>query len=76
MTTGGKFADSIGAEETGRVDPAQTAFTSAGDLAAALRRAAAAHGQHEKGIGHADANWPAWYAEYIVQEQSGAKLPK
>ena len=60
----------------GRVDPAQTAFTSAGDLAAALRRAAAAHGQHEKGIGHADANWPDWYAEYIVREQSGAKLPK
>ena len=33
------------------------------DLASALRRAAAAHGEHEKRIGGADANWPDWYAE-------------
>jgi hypothetical protein len=60
----------------GRIDPVETGFTSVGDLATALRRAAAAHGQHEERIGHADTNWPDWYAEYMVREQSGAKLPK
>jgi catechol 2,3-dioxygenase-like lactoylglutathione lyase family enzyme len=59
----------------GRVDPASTTFSSAGDLATALRRAAAAHGEHEKRIGQADPNWPDWYAEYMVREQSGAELP-
>ncbi len=60
----------------GRIDSVETAFTSVGDLATALRRAAAAHGQHEERIGHADMNWPDWYAEYMVREQSGAELPK
>jgi catechol 2,3-dioxygenase-like lactoylglutathione lyase family enzyme len=59
----------------GRIDPATTTFASANDLAGALRRAAAAHGEHEKRIGAADANWPDWYAEYMVAEQAGAKLP-
>jgi catechol 2,3-dioxygenase-like lactoylglutathione lyase family enzyme len=59
----------------GRIDPAATTFASAKDLASALRRAAAAHGEHEKRIGGADANWPDWYAEYMVAEQGGAKLP-
>ena len=26
-------------------------------------------------IGEADPNWPDWYAEYMVREQSGATLP-
>jgi hypothetical protein len=38
-------------------------------------RAANAHGQDEKRIGQADLNWPAWYAEYMVREQSGEELP-
>jgi catechol 2,3-dioxygenase-like lactoylglutathione lyase family enzyme len=59
----------------GRVDPAATSFPSATDLAAALRRAAAAHGAHETRIGEADANWPDWYAEYMVREQAGEELP-
>jgi catechol 2,3-dioxygenase-like lactoylglutathione lyase family enzyme len=59
----------------GRVDPAVTSFSSASDLASALRRASAAHGEHEKRIGQADPNWPDWYAEYMVREQSGAELP-
>jgi catechol 2,3-dioxygenase-like lactoylglutathione lyase family enzyme len=59
----------------GRVDPSATAFGSASDLAGALRRAAAAHGEHEKRIGEADPNWPDWYAEYMVAEESGAELP-
>lgn len=60
----------------GRIDPATTTFASASDLASALRRAAAAHGEHEKRIGAADANWPDWYADYIVREQAGKDLPQ
>ncbi len=58
----------------GRVD-GDTTFTSSTELAAALRRAAAAHGEHEKRIGQHDADWPDWYATYIVQEQAGKELP-
>ncbi len=65
----------ITARLPGRIDPATTTFASASDLASALRRAAAAHGEHEKRIGGADANWPDWYAEYMVAEQGGMKLP-
>ena len=60
----------------GRVEHAETAFASANDLAGALRRAAAAHGEHEKRIGQHDANWPDWYAAYMVAEQAGQKLPQ
>lgn len=59
----------------GRIDSAATSFGSASDLASALRRAAAAHGEHEKRIGDRDANWPDWYAEYMAAEQHGAHLP-
>ena len=59
----------------GRVEQAGTSFASANDLSSALRRAEAAHGEHEKRIGHADANWPDWYAAYMVAEQSGTELP-
>ena len=60
----------------GRVERHDTTFTSVNDLASALRRAAAAHGEHEKRIGQHDANWPDWYATYIVAEQAGDKLPQ
>jgi len=60
----------------GRIDSTTTNFASAGDLASALRRAAAAHGQHEARIGQADKNWPDWYAEYVVREQNGKDLPQ
>jgi catechol 2,3-dioxygenase-like lactoylglutathione lyase family enzyme len=61
----------------GRIDPATTSFASANDLASALRRAGAAHGEHEKRTGgQRDENWPDWYAEYIVREQAGEELPK
>ncbi len=59
----------------GRVDPAETAFASAEDLAEAFRRAAAAHGEHETRTGEADENWPDWYARYMVAEQAGTELP-
>ena len=60
----------------GRVDALDTTFTSSTKLAAALRRAAAAHGEHEKRTGgQRDENWPDWYAEYMVAEQAGKPLP-
>src|SRR6476660_6368198 len=60
----------------GRIDRAETTFGSANDLASALRRAEAAHGQHEKRTGQRDENWPAWYAEFMVREQTGEELPR
>jgi catechol 2,3-dioxygenase-like lactoylglutathione lyase family enzyme len=60
----------------GRIDPAITTFASANDLAGAMRRAEAAHGEHEKRTGQRDANWPDWYAAYMVAEQAGSELPK
>ena len=60
----------------GRVDSAATMFGSASDLASALRRAEAAHGEHEKRTGERDANWPDWYAKYVVAEQAGTELPQ
>jgi catechol 2,3-dioxygenase-like lactoylglutathione lyase family enzyme len=59
----------------GRIDSAQTTFSSVGDLEGALRRAAAAHGEHEKRTGQRDENWPDWYAAYMVAEQAGKTLP-
>ena len=59
----------------GRIDSGVTSFGSASDLASALRRAATAHGEHEKRIGQADPNWPDWYAEYLAAEQAGTELP-
>jgi catechol 2,3-dioxygenase-like lactoylglutathione lyase family enzyme len=59
----------------GRIDAAATSFGSASDLANALRRAEAAHGQHEKRTGQRDANWSDWYAAYMVAEQAGTELP-
>ena len=59
----------------GRVNADVTKFTSPTELAGALRRAEAAHGEHEKRTGQRDANWADWYAEYIVREQAGGELP-
>jgi catechol 2,3-dioxygenase-like lactoylglutathione lyase family enzyme len=58
----------------GRVE-GDTTYASAGDLAQALKRAAAAHGEHEARTGQADADWPEWYADYMVREQRGEALP-
>jgi len=57
------------------VDPATTTYSSVGDLTGALKRAEAAHGEHEKRTGEADANWPEWYAAYMRAEQAGDELP-
>jgi len=60
----------------GRIDSAATMFGSSSDLASALRRAEAAHGEHEKRTGERDANWADWYAKYMVAEQAGGELPQ
>ncbi|RLP96160.1 VOC family protein [Micromonospora sp. BL4] len=60
----------------GRVEGGVTSFGSATDLASALRRAAAAHGEHEERTGERDENWPDWYAAYMASEQSGEKPPE
>jgi catechol 2,3-dioxygenase-like lactoylglutathione lyase family enzyme len=69
----------------GRVDAVGMAFASTADLERALRRAEAAHGEHEKRTRHRlkaelaarvrEDDWPAWYASYMVAEQAGTDLP-
>ena len=71
----GWLLQEVTARLPGRVDASDTTFTSTTELANALRRAEAAHGEHEKRTGQRDADWPSWYAEYIVTEQAGKPLP-
>jgi len=59
-----------------RIDPKPTTYASVPDLANAMRRASVAHGEHEARTGEADANWPDWYAAYMVAEQAGTPLPQ
>ena len=59
----------------GRIDSGVTSFGSVTDLASAMRRAEAAHGEHEKRLGERDANWSDWYASYMAAEQAGTELP-
>jgi catechol 2,3-dioxygenase-like lactoylglutathione lyase family enzyme len=70
----GWLLQEITARLPGRVE-GDTTFTSSTELAAALRRAAIAHGEHEKRLGKRDEEWPDWYADYIVREQAGKSLP-
>jgi catechol 2,3-dioxygenase-like lactoylglutathione lyase family enzyme len=73
----GWFFQEITSRLPGRIDSAMTNFASISDLTAALRRAAAAHGKHEAAAGGKyDENWPDWYADYMVREQSGKDLPQ
>jgi hypothetical protein len=66
----------ITARLPGRIDSKETTFADASDLASAMRRAEKAHGEHEKRLGQRDENWSDWYAEYMVADQSGAKVPE
>ena len=59
----------------GRVEADETKYASLTDLASAMRRAEIAHGEHEKKLGQRDADWPSWYASYMIAEQSGKPLP-
>jgi catechol 2,3-dioxygenase-like lactoylglutathione lyase family enzyme len=72
----GWFFQEITARLPGRIDSTETTFASASDLAGAFRRAEAAHGEHEKRLGHRDEEWPEWYAAYMIAEQSGKELPQ
>ena len=74
----GWLLQEITARAPGRVDGNQTTFASVADLASAMRRAEAAHGEYEKRelAGVRDANWSDWYAEYLVAEQAGKELPR
>jgi catechol 2,3-dioxygenase-like lactoylglutathione lyase family enzyme len=60
----------------GRVAGGATTYSSVHDLAQAMIRASMAHGKHEARTGKADPNWPDWYAEYMVREQSGEEPPQ
>ena len=73
---GYKESDMWGRRFPGRVDADETTFASVADLAAAMRRAEAAHVEHEKRTGERDANWADWYAEYMLAEQAGKELPQ
>ena len=67
----------------GRMNATETGYVSAADLEGALQRAETAHREHEKRTGKAhlfhrsdqDRNWLAWYAAYMVAEQTGTDLP-
>ncbi len=67
----------------GRIDAADTAYASLADLTSALRRAEAAHVEHQKRAGRShllhrsgqDEDWPAWCAAYLAAEQAGTELP-
>jgi catechol 2,3-dioxygenase-like lactoylglutathione lyase family enzyme len=71
----GWLLQEITARLPGRIDTHVVTFASAGELTAALQRAAAAHGDHEARLGGKDPNWPDWYADYILREQTGRPLP-
>ena len=60
----------------GRIEAEATTYASPNDLAEALRRAEAAHGQHEAMMGQSDKNWPDWYANFMTSEQHGTEFPK
>jgi hypothetical protein len=67
----GWFVQEVTTRLPGRVTSALAAFDSVSSLAAALRRAEAAHGRHEQEIGHADPDWADWYARYMADESAG-----
>jgi catechol 2,3-dioxygenase-like lactoylglutathione lyase family enzyme len=73
----GWLLQEVTARLPGRIDSEATTYASTADLANAMRRAAAAHGEHEKRMGgEYDTNWPDWYATYMAAEQSGSELPQ
>ena len=71
----GWLLQEITARLPGRIDADATSFSSIPDLASAMRRAEAAHGEHEKRLGARDEDWPQWYATYMAAEQAGKALP-
>lgn len=66
----------ITARLPGRLEGDETRFASPRELAAALRRAAAAHHAHEEKAGVPAGDWPDWYAAFLAAEQAGRPLPE
>jgi catechol 2,3-dioxygenase-like lactoylglutathione lyase family enzyme len=64
------FVQEVTTRLPGRSISALAVYGSVAGLAAALRRAEAAHGKHEQKLGHRDENWPDWYAQYMVEEST------
>jgi catechol 2,3-dioxygenase-like lactoylglutathione lyase family enzyme len=71
----GWILQEVTARLPGRVTGDETNYGSVSDLADAMRRAEIAHGAHEKLLGQRDADWPTWYATYMIAEQLGKPLP-
>jgi predicted enzyme related to lactoylglutathione lyase len=71
----GWFLQEVTARLPGHELSSDVEFDSSTELARALRRAAAAHGEHERRIGKRDIDWADWYADYISSEQAGKALP-
>jgi catechol 2,3-dioxygenase-like lactoylglutathione lyase family enzyme len=69
------YVQEVTTRRPGRTTSALAAYGSVAGLADALRRAEAAHGQHEKEIGHSDPDWPDWYARYMADESAGQAAP-
>ena len=67
------LAQEVTTRRPGRIDAAETRYASTADLESALRRAEAAHREHDQ-AGDSD-GWPAWHATYMVAEQRGTELP-
>jgi catechol 2,3-dioxygenase-like lactoylglutathione lyase family enzyme len=65
------FVQEVTKRLPGRAISALAAYESVDALADALRRAEAAHGKYEKQLGHADPDWPSWYAQYMANESDG-----
>jgi catechol 2,3-dioxygenase-like lactoylglutathione lyase family enzyme len=64
------FVQEVTTRLPGRATSALASFDSVTGLAAALRRAAAAHGKHEEETGKPDPDWPDWYAQYLADESA------
>ena len=64
------FVQEVTTRFPGRETSALAAYGSVAGLAAALRRAESAHGEHEKKLGHRDEAWPDWYAQFMVDESA------
>jgi catechol 2,3-dioxygenase-like lactoylglutathione lyase family enzyme len=65
------FGTEVTTRLPGRATSALASFDSVAGLAAALRRAEAAHAKHEEETGKAGPNWPDWYAQHMADESAG-----
>jgi hypothetical protein len=68
-TTEGAAAVAKAMEQT-EINEPLTITVDANELTDLLERAEVAHAEYEKGLGHRDAAWAQWYADWIV---SGGK---